>query len=182
MTVGPLHSPAGPYARSAVSGFGASPFGGLLPFGSFGPPVFVGLAPPPPLLLPYGASGAVPLGTSLRATGGSPVSAGTGTDEAGNPVVTATLGSSKGGIIAFQSTRPPGFTPDGTPPGRPGALPTLTDAAGKPVPYGVGHDEHGAAVLHIQLTDRHGRSTTLYSTVDAHGYPATGGPATTPAH
>jgi hypothetical protein len=170
--VGTAAGAAGPYTLSAVSGFGASPFGGLAPFGSFGPPFFIGIAPPPPLLLPYGSAGVVQAGTSLRSSGGSPVSAGVATDPTGARVITATLNTDKGGIIGFQSTPPAGLG-DGTGPGRPGALPSLTDANGQPVPYAVGYDRQGGAVLQIQLSDRSGTTTTLYAPVDSAGFPFT---------
>jgi len=165
-----------PFALSPVSGFGQSPFGGLLPFGSFGPPFFFGLAPPPPLLLPYGATGVAPVGTSLKDSGGNLVSVGTARDQAGNTVVTATLASNRGGVIGFQSAPPSGLTLNGNPPAQPPSLPRLTDAAGKTVPYTVAYDQYGGAVLRIQLSDINGGNTTLYSQVDSLGYPVSGGP------
>jgi hypothetical protein len=165
MNVSPLGPPPGPFSLSPVSGFGASPFGGLAPFGSFGPPFFFGLAPPPPLLLPYGATGVVQVGASLKDAGGNLVSVGTAKDQAGNTVITATLATNKGSVIGFQSAPPAGLTLNGTPPAHPGTLPTLTDAAGKTVPYTVKYDQYGGAVLSIKLTDLTGGSTTLYSQV-----------------
>lgn len=177
MAVTPLHASGGPFALNAVSGFGASPFGGLAPFGSLGPPFFVGLGPPPPLLLPYGASGVVQAGTSLKSSSGSLVSVGTATDHGGNTVVTATLGTSRGGIIAFQSAPPAGLTLSSTPPAHPGVLPNLTDSKGKAVPFSVSYDQYGGAVLQIRLSDLNGRTTKLYTQVDSLGYPISGGPA-----
>ncbi len=155
----------GPYALSAVSGFGSSSFGGLSPFGSFGPPYSIGIAPPPPLLLPYGAAGTVGGGSSLQNQSGNPVSVGSSTDGSGAAVLTATLNSSKGGIIAFQSTPPGGLTTSG---GTSGGvnLPSLSDANGQAVAYAVSYDSQ------IQLSDRGGNATTLYSRVDSSGYPA----------
>src|SRR5579871_515252 len=172
MNVNGLFAPPGPFGLSAVSGFGQSPFGGLPPFGSIS--LNIGLAPPPPLLLPYGASGVVQVGTSLKASTGSLVSVGSATDQAGNRVITATLGSTKGGIIGFQSAPPSGLNLTRTPPAHPSALPTISDSTGKTVPYSVSYDQYGGTVLQIQLTDLNGRTTKLYSQVDSLGYPVSG--------
>ena len=166
-----------PYGLSPVSGYGQSPFGGLAPFGSIS--LNIGLAPPPPILLPYGSSGTAPVGTSLRASSGGLVSVGTANDQAGHTVITATLGSTRGGIIGFQSAPPTGLALTNTPPAHPGALPTVTDSTGKIVPYSVSYDQYGGAVLQIQLTDINGRTTKLYSQVDSLGYPVSGGPPAT---
>ncbi len=179
MNVSALFHATSPFGLSAVSGFGHSPFGGLLPFGSFGPPFIVGIAPPPPLLLPYGATGTAPLGVSLKDSGGSLVSVGSATDAHGATVITAALNSSKGGIIGFQSAPPAGLTLTGHAPATPPVLPSVTDSAGKAVPYSVGYDQYGGAVLQIQLTDLNGKSTKLYTQVDSLGYPVSGGPAPT---
>jgi hypothetical protein len=168
--VGSAAGASGPYGLSAVSGFGSSAFGGLAPFGSFGPPFFIGIAPPPPLLLPYGSAGTIQVGTSLRSSAGSPVSAAVTTDAAGARVVTATLNTDKGGIIGFQSTPPAGLGAAAGP-SRPGALPSLTDAGGQPVAYSVAYDQHGGAVLQIRLSDLNGNATTLYAPIDSAGFP-----------
>jgi len=168
MNVSALHSSLGPYGLSGVSGFGQSPFGGLPPFGSIS--VNIGLAPPPPLLLPYGSSGAVETGISLKDQSGGRVSVGIGTDETGNRVYTASLGTSRGGIITFQSTRPSDLVST-TRPSTQTALPSLSDSAGNRVPYSVRYDQSGGAVLQIRLSDASGQSMSFYSSVDSLGYP-----------
>jgi hypothetical protein len=167
-----------PFGFNPVSGLGYSPFGGPVPFGGFGAPYSIGLALPQSSF-GYGATAQRSLSFSLKDQAGSLVSVGTATDHKGATVVTATLNTTKGGIIAFQSAPPSGLTLTSTR-GTPSAnLPSLTDSTGKAVTYGVSNDQYGGSVLQIHLSDLNGKSTTLYSQVDSLGFPISGGPSPT---
>jgi hypothetical protein len=166
-----------PFGLNPVSGVGFSPYGGPLPFGGFDAPYTIGLALPKSPAS-YGSTGQSPPTYSLKDQAGGLVSVGTATDSHGATVVTAALGTTNGSIVPFQSAPPSGLRLSSAPPALPVALPTLTDSVGKPVPYAVGRDQHGGAVLEIQLSDVNGKSTTLYSQVDSLGIPLGGAPAT----
>jgi hypothetical protein len=107
------------------------------------------------------------------------VSVGTATDGKGATVITASLSTTKGSIIGFQSAPPSGLVLTNKAPAHPTVLPIVKDSTGKSVPTTVGYDQYGGAVLQIQLTDLNGKSTKLYSQVDSLGFPLSGGPAPT---
>jgi hypothetical protein len=179
MNVGGLFYPQiQPFGLRGVAGNAGVPFGGFPPVGGSRLPFHVGVAPPIPVLLIYGASGkpAAPA-YSLEDSAGNLVSVGSATDSGGATVLTASLNTTRGGIIGFQSAPPSGLTLDGKPPATPPRLPAVSDSQGAPVPYGVAFDQYGGAVLSVNLTDQNGRSTTFYSQVDSLGYPIGGGPA-----
>lgn len=170
-----------PFGVNPVSGVGFSPFGGPLPFGGFDAPYKIGLALPQAAPASYGSTGQSTPTYSLKDQAGGLVSVGTATDLHGGTVVTAALTTAKGGIIPFQSAPPSGLSLTRAPSAPSGALPALTDSAGKPVPYSVATDQHGGAVLQIRLTDVTGKSTALYSQVDSLGIPLDGAPASSAA-
>ncbi|MEJ0072149.1 MAG: hypothetical protein WDO24_29385 [Pseudomonadota bacterium] len=176
MNVHSLNPPLlNPFGLNPVSGLGYSPYGGPVPLGGFGAPYTIGIKQPASLFN-YSSTGASQLSYSLKDQAGGLVSVGTATDAKGATVLTATLNTSKGSIIAFQSASPSGLTSTGT---RPANLPSVTDSTRKAVPYSVAYDQYGGAVLQIQLTDVNGKSTKLYSQVDSLGFPISGGPAAT---
>src|SRR5579862_7774395 len=131
-----------PFGLNPVSGLGYSPFGGPVPLGGFGAPYSIGLKPPVGGLFNYTATGKTQLSFSLKDQAGGLVSVGTATDTKGATVVTATLNTTKGSIIAFQSAPPSGLTLTGKPPAHPTVLPTVTSSTNKAVPYSVAYDQY----------------------------------------
>lgn len=139
--------------------------------GSFGSPFSVGAASPPIVIIYNQSANTQGGGNLLKDLANNFVSIGNAVDQSGNTVVTASLNTSNGGIVGFQSAPPSGLNLTSVPPANfpLGALPSLTDSSGKHVPANLLYDQFGGSVLQIQLTDANGHITNFYSQVDSGG-------------
>jgi hypothetical protein len=163
-------------ALQALTAFELTELSVVGSFGSlsnpFGSAFSIGLSTKPTIIVLYNQSGqSTTSGDTLKDTANNFVPIGTAIDTNGNTVLTATLKSSSGGLVGFQSAPPSGLNLSGVPPATLTSFftPTLTDSNGGSVFATTLFDQNGGIVLSIALTDSKGRATTFYSQIDSLG-------------